>query len=103
MPYREAVNTLSWAALATPPDPTLSLAMAICFAVEPKPAHREPVKRTPHHPSAIHAKTNSPLEGFANANGSTAKDWHAISGHASFIDSVLRSWFCTIIFFFLVT
>ena len=86
VPYREAVDTLSWAALAMPPDPTLSLAMVICFAVEPKPAYWEPIKQTPHHPSVTHAKTNSPPEGFANANGSMAKDWHAISGRASFID-----------------
>ena len=87
MPYRKAVDTLSWVALATPPDPALSLATAICFAVEPKPAHREPIKQTPHHPSVTHARTNSPPEGFANANGSTAEDWHAILQHASFIDS----------------
>ena len=87
MPYRKAINTLSWVTLAMPPDPALSLTMAICFTVKPKPAHREPVKWTPHHPSATHAKTNSPPEGFANANGSTAEDWHAILGRASFINS----------------
>jgi hypothetical protein len=34
----------------------------------------------------MHTKANSPLEGSANVNSSTAKDWHAILGHISFID-----------------
>ena len=87
VPYRKAINTHSWAALAMPPDPALSLATAIHFAVEPKPAHQEPIKQTPHHPSAIYAKTNSPPEGFSNMNSSMAEDWHAILGHVSFINS----------------
>ena len=86
MPYHKAVDTLSWAALAMPPDPTLSLAMAIHLAVNPKPTHWEPTKWTSHHLSIIHAKTSNLLEGFANMNGSMVKDWHAISGHASFFD-----------------
>jgi hypothetical protein len=72
MPYYEAVN--------------------IPFRATPGPAHSESTKQIPltlsdtPNPPSMHAEANSPAEGSANTNGSTAKDWHATLGHASFID-----------------
>jgi hypothetical protein len=68
-------------------------AVDIPFGATPGPAHSESTKRIPltlsdtHNPPSTHAEANnSPVEGSANVNGSTAKDWRATSGHASFID-----------------
>jgi hypothetical protein len=73
VPYREAVD--------------------IPFGATPGPAHLESTKWIPltlsdtPDPPSMHAKANnSPVEGSANTNGSTAEDWHATLGHASFID-----------------
>jgi hypothetical protein len=67
-------------------------AVCIPFAATSGPTHLDSVKRisftffdTPDPPS-MHAEANSPVEGSANANSSTAKDWCATSGHAFFID-----------------
>ena len=67
-------------------------AVDIPFGATPGPAHPESAKRilltlsdAPNSPST-HAKAHSPVEGSANANGSTAEDWRATSVHAPFID-----------------
>ena len=72
VPYREAVR--------------------IPFAPTSGPTHSDSVKRIPvtfsdtPDPPSTHAEENSPLEGSANANGRTAEDGCAKSGHAFFID-----------------
>jgi hypothetical protein len=72
IPYREAVH--------------------IPFVATSGPMHSDSVKQisftflnTPDPPS-MHAEANSPVKGSANANGSTAEDWHTTSGHESFIN-----------------
>ena len=72
------------------PDDTLSTAPPL--AGNPRPAHWAASKRitftlsdTPD-PPFTHGKASSPPDGSANANGSTASDWPAISGRASLID-----------------
>jgi hypothetical protein len=60
MPYHEAIN--------------------IPFGATSRPAHSESTKWIPltlsniPNPPSTHAKANSPVEGSANANGSTAED-----------------------------
>ena len=72
MPYCEAVN--------------------FPFAATSGPSHSESVMWIPFtfidtpDPPSTYAKANSPAEGSANVNSSTAEDWHATLGHASFID-----------------
>jgi hypothetical protein len=39
-----------------------------------------------------YGKESSPLEGYADANGSMAEDCHAISGYAFLIDGTAISW-----------
>jgi hypothetical protein len=68
-------------------------AIGIPFGATSGPAHSESTKQIPltlsdtPDPPSTHAEANSPAEGSANANGSTTEDWHATSGHISFIDS----------------
>jgi hypothetical protein len=67
-------------------------AIGIPFGATSGPAHSESTKWIPltlsdtPDPLSMHAKANSLAEGSANTNSSTAEDWHATSGHTSFID-----------------
>jgi len=98
VPYREAVGALNWAALATRPDITFAVATVARFAANPGPAHWEAVKRIFHYLSGTrdlwltYGKASSPLEGYADADGSMAKDRCAISGYAFLIDGGTVSW-----------
>jgi len=68
------------------------------FAVNPGPAHWDAVKRIYHYLSGTHdlwlsySETQRTLEGFADADGSMAKDRHAILGYAFLIDGGVVSW-----------
>ena len=44
VPYREAVGTLNWAALATRPDIAFTVATVARFGANPGPTHWEAVK-----------------------------------------------------------
>jgi hypothetical protein len=67
-------------------------AIHIPFAAASGPTHSDSIKQIPFtfldtpDPPSTHAEANSPVKGSANVNSSTAEDWHATSGHASFID-----------------
>jgi hypothetical protein len=67
-------------------------AVSIPFRATPGPAHSESTKQIPltlsdtPNPPSMYAEANSPAEGSANTNSSTAKNWHATSEHMSFID-----------------
>jgi len=92
VPYHEAVGALNWAALATRPDIAFAVAMVARFAANPGPAHWEAVKRIFRYLSGTcdlwltYGKASSPLEGYADADGSMAEDRRAISGYAFLID-----------------
>jgi hypothetical protein len=67
-------------------------AIHIPFAATSGPIYSDSIKQisftfldTPD-PLSIHTEANSLVKGSANANGSTTKNWHTISGHMSFID-----------------
>jgi len=98
IPYREAVGTLNWAALAMRPDIAFAVATVAHFAVNPGPAHWEAVKWIFHYLLGTcdlwltYGKASSHLEGYADANGSMAENWHAISGYASLIDGGAVLW-----------
>jgi len=98
VPYREAVGALNWAALATRPDIAFAVATVAHFAANPGPAHWEAVKRIFHYLLGTcdlwltYGEASSPLEGYANADGSMAKDRRAISGYAFLIDGGTVSW-----------
>jgi hypothetical protein len=98
VPYREAVGALNWAALATRPDIAFAVATVARFASNPGPAHWEAVKRIFRYLSGTrdlwltYGEENSPLEGYADADGSMAEDRRAISGYAFLIDGGAVSW-----------
>jgi hypothetical protein len=98
VPYREAVGALNWAALATRPDIAFAVATVARFAQDPGPAHWEAVKRIFRYLSGTrdlwltYGEESSPLEGYADADGSMAEDRRAISGYAFLIDGGAVSW-----------
>jgi len=98
VPYCEAVGALNWAALAMHPDIAFAVATVARFAANPGPAHWEAVKRIFRYLLGTcdlwltYGKASSPLEGYADADGSMAEDWRAISGYAFLIDGGAVSW-----------
>ena len=98
VPYRKAVGALNWAALATCPDIAFTVATVARFAANPGPAHWKAMKQIFHYLSGMcnlwltYGKANNPLEGYADADGSMAKDHHAISGYTFLIDGSAVSW-----------
>jgi hypothetical protein len=98
VPYREAVGTLNWAALAMRPDIAYTVAMVARFGANPGPTHWEAVKRIFRYLAGtcdlwlLYGKTRHILEGYADADGSMAKDRHTISGYAFLIDGGTVSW-----------
>ena len=98
VPYREAVGALNWAALATRPDIAFAVATVAHFAAKPGPAHWDAVKRIFRYLKGTrdlwltYGEESSPLEGYADADGSMAEDRRAISGYAFLIDGAAVSW-----------
>jgi hypothetical protein len=62
VPHREAVSTLTWAALATRPITTFTGAAAPFFVANAGPALLEAIKRTSRHLPFTHGEANSPLK-----------------------------------------
>jgi hypothetical protein len=98
VPYHEAVGALNWAALSTRPDIAFTVSTVACFTAEPGPAHWEAVKRIFRYLAGMHnlwlsyGETRRTLEGYADADGSMAKDQRAITGYAFLIDGSAISW-----------
>ena len=96
--YCEAVGTLNWAALATRPDIVFAVATVAHFAANPRPAHWKAVKRIFCYLSGTcnlwltYGEASTPLKGYADADGSMAKDRCAISGYTFLIDGGAVSW-----------
>jgi hypothetical protein len=74
VPHCEAVNTLTWAVLATHPIIAFAGTSAPLFTAKPEPALLEAIKQTSRHLLFTHGEATSLLKGSANANDSTAKD-----------------------------
>src|SRR5713226_8162921 len=98
VPYREAVSTLNWAALATCPDIVFAVTTVACFAANPGPAHWDAVKHIYRYLAGTcdlwlsYGETRRTLKGYANADGSMAEDRRAIMGYAFLIDGGAVSW-----------
>src|SRR5713226_1267836 len=98
VPYREAVSTLNWAALATCPDIVFAVTTVAHFAANPGPAHWDAIKRIYRYLAGTrdlwlsYGETRRTLEGYADADGSMAEDRHAITGYAFLIDGGAVSW-----------
>ena len=80
VPYREAVGTLNWAALALCPYIAFTVLAVACFVANPAPAHWEAIKWIFHYLKGTYnlwltyGKASSPLEGYTDVNGSMSED-----------------------------
>jgi hypothetical protein len=97
-PYCEAMGALNWAALTTHPDIAFAVATVTRFAVNPSIPHWEAIKQiycylaSTHNLWLTYGETRHVLEGYANTDGSMAKDWCAITGYTFLIDGSAISW-----------
>lgn len=98
VPYREAVGSLMYTALETRPDIAFAVQSVSRYSTKFGRAHGNAVKRIFQYLKGTrefwmtyeHAKTE--LTGYADANGSMAEDWRAISGYAFIIHGGAVSW-----------
>ena len=97
-PYCEAIGTLNWVALATHPDIAFAVATVARFTANPGSAHWEAIKQIYHYLAGIcdlwltYGETKRTLKGYADADGSMAKDRHAIMGYVFLINGGAVSW-----------
>ena len=102
VPYREALGSLMYAALATRPDITFAVTLLSRFSNKPGIAHWRAVERVFRYLKKTQdywltyggseANVNN-LVGFLDADGSMQEDRRAISGNAFLIDGGAVSWY----------
>ena len=98
IPYHEAVGLLMYAALRTHPDIAFAMQTVLRFSTKPGPAHWEAVKRIFHYLKGsmelwlLYGMAKMDLMGYTDADGSMAKDRHAILGYTFLIHSGAVSW-----------
>ena len=98
IPYREAVGSLMYAAIATRPDIAFAVSMLSQFLDNPGPRHWEAAKRifrylqgTKTWVLTLGGQENA-LVGYTDADGASQEHRHAISGHVFFINGGAVSW-----------
>ena len=98
MPYRQAIGSLMYAAVATRPDIAFAVSTLSQFLENPGEAHWDAVKRVFRYLAGTrgHVLTyggeRMELIGYTDADGSSQDHRRAISGHAFFIDAGAISW-----------
>ena len=98
VPYREAVGSLMYAAVATCPDITFAISTLSQFLENPGLIHWEAVKHILRYLSSTktHALTygneRHDLYGYTDADGASQDHRHAISGYAFLINGATISW-----------
>jgi hypothetical protein len=96
--YREAVGSLNYCAVATRPDIAFSVSLLAQFMENPGRIHWEAVKRVFRYLSGtknwrlIYGTTESGLEGYTDADGSSQEHRHAISGYVFLVNGGAVSW-----------
>lgn len=97
-PYREAIGSLMYAAVATRPDITFTISALSQFLENPGQVHWEAVKRvfrylagTKNH-SLTYGNERHDLVGFTDADGASQEHRHAISGFTFLINGAAISW-----------
>jgi hypothetical protein len=97
-PYREAVGSLMYAAVATRPDIAFAVSALSQFLSNPGSIHWEAVKRVFRYLAGTktweltYGSEQHGLEGYTDADGSTQLHRCAISGYAFIIDGGAISW-----------
>ena len=98
VPYHEAIDALNWAVLTTHLDIAFAVTTMARFAANPVPAHWEAVKQIFCYLAGMcdlwlsYRERKQTLEGYADMDGSMAKDRRAISGYAFLIDGGAVLW-----------
>ena len=98
VPYREAIGSLMYAAVATRPDITFAVSTLSQFLDNPGDAHWEAVKRIIRYLSGTRGATltygedRHDLIGYTDTDGATQEHRRAISGHVFLIDGGAISW-----------
>ena len=98
VPYRKAIGSLMYAAVATHPDIAFAVSTLSQFLENPGEAHWQAVKhvfrylaRTCDHALTYGAERHE-LLGYTDADGASQEHRHAISGYAFLIDGGAVSW-----------
>jgi Reverse transcriptase (RNA-dependent DNA polymerase) len=98
IPYREAVGSLLYLAVATRPDIAFPIGILSQFVDNPGRAHWEGVKHVFRYLAGtrnwalVYGTKVKGLEGFTDADGATQEHRHAITGYAFLIDGGAVSW-----------
>ena len=98
VPYREAIGSLMYAAVATRPDISFAVSTLSQFLESPGEVHWEAAKRVFRYLAGTkgHALTyggeKQGLTGYTDADGASQDHRRAISGYAFFIDGGAVSW-----------
>jgi transposase InsO family protein len=98
VPYREAVGSLNWLAVATRPDISFAVGTLAQFMENPGEAHWEAAKRVFRYLQGTrewkltYGGEEKSMVGFTDADGMSQEHRHAISGYAILIDGGAVSW-----------
>lgn len=98
IPYREALGSLMYCAVATRPDIAFSVGLLAQFMENPGRIHWEGVKRIFRYLSGTkdwkltYGGNLRGLEGYTDADGSSQEHRHAISGYAFLMNGGAVSW-----------
>ena len=97
-PYREAIGSLMYLAVATRPDIAFAVSTLSQFLDNPGVAHWEAVKRVFHYLAGtqslelMYGGERHDLIGYTDADGASQPHRHAISGYAYLMDGGAISW-----------
>ena len=97
-PYREAIGSLMYAAVATRPDIAFAVSILSQFLDNPGTLHWEATKRVFRYLAGtknyqlMYGGERHDLEGYTDADGAMQEHRHAISGYAFLFDGGAISW-----------
>jgi hypothetical protein len=97
-PYRQAIGSLMYLAVATRPDIAFAVSILSRFLNDPGDAHWEAVKRIFRYLKSTrdlqltYGGERHDLEGYTDADGGGQEDRRAISGYAFLVDGGAISW-----------
>jgi hypothetical protein len=98
VPYREAIGSLMYAAVATRPDISFAVSALLQFLENPGQLHWEAVKRilrylfgTKDH-ALTYGNERHELLGFTDADGALQEHRHTVSGYTFLINGAAVSW-----------
>jgi hypothetical protein len=98
VPYREAIGSLMYVAIATRPDISFAVSCLSQFLENPGEAHWQAVKHVFRYlagtrdQALTYGTEQRDLHGYTDADGASQEHRHAISGYAFIIDGGAVSW-----------